>query len=200
MKTDDGRLVPIPEEPKKPKVKSVKVKKDSQPVNYENSSSSVMNCLVVSKDMIELPAELSHVTPMSTISNSESTNVSLGLSNAMSEVDSVPQVLSLVDVNSGQVVTVEVTNPDTLPLNDIVDQFEANCNEILGLSGYPDLEFQNGILNAEQNYYDQVTYAELPLENVGESPLLLDPNSSKMDSLPAIENYLTQPFSPFLNL
>lgn len=200
MKTDDGRLVPIPEEPKKPKAKRVRAKKESLPLNYENSHTSVMNCLVISKDLIELPTELSNVTPMSTITSSESNDASLGLSNAMTDVDSVPQVLSLVDVNSGQVVTVEVTNPDTLPLTDLVDQFEANCNEILGLSGYPDLEFQSGILNTEQSYYDQVNYGELPLENVGESSLLLDPNSSKMDSLPAIENYLTQPFSPFLNL
>ncbi|XP_046621258.1 zinc finger protein 93-like isoform X1 [Neodiprion virginianus] len=200
MKTEDGRLVPIPEEPKKPKTKRVKSKKDSQLISYDESSASVTNRLLISKDMAELSTELSHVTPMSTITSSESTDMSLGLSNTISEVDSVPQILSLVDVNSGQVVTVEVTNPDTLPLTDLVDQFEANCNEILGLSSYPDLEFQNGILNTEQNYYDQVSYAELPLENVGESSLLLDPNSSKMDSLPAIENYLTQPFSPFLNL
>lgn len=200
MKTEDGRLVPIPEEPKKPKVKRVRTKKESQTVRYDDSGSNVMNCLVISKDMIELPSELSNVTPMSTITSSESNDASLGLSSVISEVDSVPQILSLVNVNSGQVVTVEVTNPDTLPLTDLVDQFEANCNEILGLSGYPELEFQTGILNTEQNYYDQVNYAELPLDNVVESSLLLDPNSTKMDSLPAIENYLTQPFSPFLNL
>ncbi|XP_012269547.2 zinc finger protein 93-like [Athalia rosae] len=200
MKTEDGRLVPIPEEPKKPKVKKVRVKKEAHSIGHKDSGSSVMSGNVISKDNVALPLGLSPVTPMSTITNSESTETSLGLSNPMPEVDSVPQVLSLVDVNSGQVVTVEVTNPDTLPLTDLVDQFEANCNEILGLTGYPELEFQNSILSTEQSYYNQVNYVELPLEGVEESSLLLDPNSSKMDSLPAIENYLTQPFSPFLNL
>ncbi|XP_015600841.1 zinc finger protein 184 isoform X1 [Cephus cinctus] len=198
MKTEDGQLVPIIEKPKQPKVKNMKMKKEVQVNTNPHTTVSVDKSSIASEiDVKSSSVELQHTHSFSSTGTlTESAGISVQMSNLLPVVDMMPQFLSLVDINSGQVVTVEVANPDTLPLNDLVDQFETNCNEMLGLSGYQDLGFQN----ADQSYYDHSSYSELPLENVSESPLLLDPNGSKMDSLPTIENYLTQPFPPFLNL
>lgn len=81
--------------------------------------------------------------------------------NNLLQTEAVSEVVSLVDINSGQVVTVEVTNQDSLPIDDIVSQFEESCNE---MPAYQDLEFQNEILNRNQSFYDNANYSELQLE------------------------------------
>ncbi|XP_029669155.1 zinc finger protein 724-like isoform X2 [Formica exsecta] len=119
-------------------------------------------------------------------------------------VDSPQKVLSLVDINTGQVLTVEVANPEVLPTDELIDQFGTNCSEILNLPDYQDIEFHNSLLNVDQTYCtniseDNTNYSEVSevlLENIEGSFSLINSNG-KMET---IENYLTSEFSPFLNI
>ncbi|XP_012284014.1 zinc finger protein 284 isoform X2 [Orussus abietinus] len=195
MKTEGGHLVPIPEKPKKPRPKRPKAKKNP-PTTV--SSKEEPNGPSEAQNFVTSTGERSDSTTESTVLV-EGPGGSLESPGSLPTGESTPRVVSLVGVSSGQVVTVELTSPTSMPINDFMDQFEGNCSEMLELAGYHDLEFQQEILSTDQSYYDHDGYSELPLES-GETSLLLDSNGVKMDTLPAIENYLTQPFSPFLNL
>lgn len=191
MKTEDGHLVPVPEKPKK--VEYTKTKSDEEcesVVKDKEKDHSIMN---VDEQVINIDSQL-QIQPLSNSEeNSECSNM-LELTN-LSVVDPTPQVFSLVDVNTGQVITVEIANPELLSTNELADQFRTNSNEILNLPDYQDIEFQNSFLNTDQTYYDNTNYSEVSLENIEGSFSLMN-NNSKME----IENYLTHEFSPFLNI
>ncbi|KAK9296926.1 hypothetical protein QLX08_009188 [Tetragonisca angustula] len=194
MKTEDGHLVPIPEKPKPLKPKKLKIK--TGPNVLLSSDEKIPS----SQDMdINNKHSDSYLGTQILLSNDLCENSSLPLesTNLFSNPDFTSQVLSLVDINSEQIVTVEVTSPKTLIMNDLIDQFETNCNEILNLTNYQDLELQHGILNTDQNLYDHTNYSELSLGTVEETSFV-DSNINKIDTLP-IENYLNQSFSSFLN-
>ncbi|XP_043261861.1 zinc finger protein 92-like [Colletes gigas] len=195
MKTEDGHLVPIPEKPKKLKPKKLKIKGGSNVVITSNEKAIFSE----STDIID--EEFNSNLELQSLSNSEELceNPTLSLEPNLLATDSASQVLSLVDINTEQIVTVEVTSPKTLTMNDLIDQFETNCTEILNLSNYHDLEFQHGILNTDQHFYDHSSYSELSLGTVEGTSFFVDSNINKVDNLP-MENYLNQPFPLFLNL
>lgn len=191
MKTEDGHLVPIPEKPKNLKPKKLKIKAESNTVLTSNDTTlsfQDMNIINEHKD--------SNLETLLFNDLYENSTLSLEF-NLLPNTNSASQVLSLLDINAEQIVTVEVTNPKTLIMNDIIDQFEVNCNEILNLN-YRDSEFENEILT-DQNLYDHVNYSGLSLETVEGTSFFLDSNINKVDTLP-IENYLNQSFPSFLNL
>ncbi|XP_017893133.1 zinc finger protein 492-like [Ceratina calcarata] len=200
MRTEDGHLVPIPDKPKKLKSTKMKIKAES------NKSSASDDKIMPLQNTNIMSKHFDSGLEVQTLPNSDdlcenptlSSSSSSELINLLSNADSVPQVLSLVDINAEQIVTVEVTNPKTLTMNDIIDQFETNCNEILNLSNYQDLEFQHEMLSTDQ-LYDQTNYSELSLGTVEGTSLFVDPNINKVDTL-QIENYLNQSFPTFLNL
>ena len=189
MKTEDGDLIPVPEQFKK-----TRPRQNLEPQKESNLEAHA----TLNHDSLDDQVSTQTQCSSNSVSFIESPRVSIEMPNNLLQIEAESQVVSLVDINSGQVVTVEVTNQDSLPIDDIVSQFEESCNEMLELPGYQDLEFKNEILNRDQSYYDHANYSELELKE--ESSLLLDTSSSKVDSLPIIENYLTQPFSSFLNL
>lgn len=196
MKTEDGHLVPIPEKPKKLAIKKIKDKERSNTLITDIKSSTFQNTDIHNKNF-------NTSLEVQTLSNSndlcENPTSSLELSNLLSNTDCVPQVLSLVDINTEQIAAVEITSPKTLIINDLIDQLETNCNEILSLTNYQDLEFQSGILCTDQSLYDHTNYSELSLETVEGASPFVDSNINKVDTLP-MENYFNQPFSSFLNL
>ncbi|OAD61953.1 hypothetical protein WN48_05520 [Eufriesea mexicana] len=153
MKTEDGHLVPIPEKPKSLKSKKLKIKTGCNTIlTSDDTTPAFQNPDIINKQFEpNLEAQI--------LSNSndlyENSTLSLELTNLLSSTDSIPQVLSLVDINAEQIVAVEVTSPKTLIMNDLIDQFETNCNEILNLTNYQDLEFQHEILNTDQNLCGQ---------------------------------------------
>ncbi|XP_072742803.1 uncharacterized protein [Anoplolepis gracilipes] len=189
MKTEDGLLVPVPEKSNKLDCNNVKTEKKCKSIIKKK------DCSITNKEVINVDSPL-EVQPLSNSEkNSECSSLSLELTN-LPVIDSIPQVLSLVDVNTGQVLTVEVANSEFLPTNELVDQFGANCNEILNLPDYQDIEFHNTLLNTDQTYCtniseDNTNYSEVSLENIEGSFSL---SNSKMDT---IESYLTNEFSPF---
>ncbi|XP_070153379.1 zinc finger protein 737 isoform X2 [Polyergus mexicanus] len=170
MKTEDGHLVPVPEKPNKLDCNKVKSEKECGSI----VKSRKKDCSI--------------------------TNIDTQVIN----VDSPLKVLSLVDINTGQVLTVEVTDPEVLPTDELIDQFGTNCSEILNLPDYQDIEFHNSLLSTDQMYCtniseDNTNYSEVSevlLENIEGSFSLIN-SSGKMET---IENYLTNEFSPFLNI
>ena len=195
MKTEDGKLIPVPE-----KFEKVRVQQDFETqFKTEKKSDSETGCSS-NRNLLDNQVCIQKQTSSNSHSPVESTNVSTEISNNLLQTDTASQVVSLVDINLGEVVTVEVTNQDSLPIDDIVSQFEESCNEILDLPSYHDLEFHHEILNRDGSYYDSVSYSEMHLEDVDESSLLLASSDAKIDSLPIIDNYLTQTFPCFLNL
>lgn len=200
MKTEDGHLVPVPEKPNKLNCNKVKSEKE-----YESTvKNRKKDCSITNIDEQVINVDSLKVQSLSNSEeNSKCSSLSLELTN-LSVIDSIPQVLSLVDINTGQVLTVEVANPEALPTDELTDQFETNCNEILNLPDYQDIEFHNSLLNADQTYCtniseDNINYSEVSevlLENIEGSFSLINSNG-KMET---IENYLTNDFSPFLNI
>lgn len=198
MKTEDGHLVPVPEKPNKLDCNKVKSEKECE----STVKSRKKDCSITNIDaQVNSPQK---VQPLSNSEeNSECSSLSLELTN-LSVIDSIPQVLSLVDINTGQVLTVEVANPEVLPTDELIDQFGTNCSEILNLPDYQDIEFHNSLLNVDQTYCtniseDNTNYSEVSevlLENIEGSFSLINSNG-KMET---IENYLTNEFSPFLNI
>ncbi|XP_011870272.1 PREDICTED: zinc finger protein 93-like isoform X2 [Vollenhovia emeryi] len=194
MKTKDGHLVPMPDKPVRPETNKIKVGKGRE----STSKNKERDCSVanVKKPAVNVNSQLQIQPLLNPEEGPECPNLSLGLTNSSVD-DSIPQVLSLVDVNTGQVLTVEITNNlELLPTNELVDQFGINCNEILNLPDYQDIEFQNSLLNTDQMYHDNTIYSEISLENIeGLFPLVN--NNSKMET---IESYLTHEFPAFLNI
>lgn len=191
MKTKDGHLIPVPEKPNRSETDKIKIRKESEPISKNKERDySVTNI----KKQANVNSQLQIQSLLNSKENPVFPSLSLELKNS-SIIDSIPQVLSLVDVNTGQVLTVEITNNlDLLPTNEFVDQL-GNCNEILNLPDYQDIEFQSNLLNTDQTYYDNTNYSEISLENIeGSFPLV---NNSKMET---IESYLTHEFLPFLNI
>ncbi|KAM0725991.1 Zinc finger protein 676 [Formica fusca] len=201
MKTEDGHLVPVPEKPNKLDCNKVKSEKECEStVKSRKKDCSITN---IDAQVINVDSP-QKVQPLSNSEeNSECSSLSLELTN-LSVIDSIPQVLSLVDINTGQVLTVEVANPEVLPTDELIDQFGTNCSEILNLPDYQDIEFHNSLLNVDQTYCtniseDNTNYSEVSevlLENIEGSFSLINSNG-KMET---IENYLTNEFSPFLNI
>lgn len=194
MKTEDGNLVPVPEKPKRSKSSKIKTKKERKSATKKREKDhSIMrpNEQIASVDL-QLQSQ-----PSSTNSeaNSECPNVSLELT-SLPVIDSIPQVLSLMDINTGQMLTVQVTNPELLSSNELADQFETNCNEMLNLPDYQDIEFQSSFLSADQTCYDSTSYSEVSLENIEDSVPLIN-NNCKIEE---IERYLIREFSSFYNL
>lgn len=193
MKTKDGHLVPVPDKSNKLETNEAKIEKgrDSIAKNKERDC-SVTN---VQKQIVNINSHLQIQPLLNPKENSECPNLSLELTN-LSITNSIPQVLSLVDVNTGQVLTVEITNnSELLPTNELIDQFGTNCNEILNLPDYQDIEFQSSFLNTDQMYYDNTSYSEILLENIeGSFPLV---NNNKIETM---ESYLTHEFLPFFNI
>lgn len=194
MKTEDGNLVPVPEKPKRSKSSKIKTKKERKSVlKKKEKDHSVMNPNDQTASVDLQPQSQS--SSISSQENLECPNLSLELTN-LPVIDSIPQVLSLVDINTGQMLTVQVTNPELLSNNELVDQFETNCNEILNMPDYQDIEFQSSILNADQACYDSTNYSEVSLENIEDSVTLMN-NNCKIEE---IEKYLIREFSSFYNL
>lgn len=194
MKTEDGNLVPVPEKPKRSKSSKIKTKKERKSaVKKKEKDHSVTN---PNEEIASVELQPQN-QPSSTNSeeNSECPNLSLELSN-LPVIDSMPQVLSLVDVNTGQMLTVQLNNPELPSGNELVDQFETNCGEMLNLPDYQDIEFQNSLLSADQACYDSTSYSEVPLENMEDSVPLMN-NNCKIEE---IERYLIREFSSFYNL
>ncbi|XP_029172558.1 zinc finger protein 724-like [Nylanderia fulva] len=198
MKTKDGHLVPVPEKPNKLDCNKMKIEKECEAiVKTKETDSSITN---TDKQVINVDSQLQIQPPLNSKGNSECSSLSLEHTN-LSVIDSIPQILSLVDVNTGQVLTVEVANPEFLPTDELADQFETNCSEILNLPDYQDIEFHNNLLNANQTYCtniseDNTNYSEVSLENIEGSFSLINSNN-KMET---IESYLTNEFPPFLNI
>lgn len=193
MKTKDGNLVPVPDKPNRLETNRSKIgrRRESITKNKERDY-SITN---VEKQTVNVNSQLQTQPLLNPEETSECPNLSLELTN-LSVVDSIPQVLSLVDVNTGQVLTVEITNnSELLPASEL-DQFGTNCNEILNLPDYQDIEFQSSLLNTDQMYYDNTSYSEISLENI-ESSFPLVSNNNKMET---IESYLTHEFPAFLNI
>jgi len=193
MKTKDGHLVPVPDKPNRSETDKIKAEKGCESIaKNKEKNCSVIN---VKKEAANVNSQL-EIQPLNPEENSECRNLSLESTN-LSIVESIPQVFSLVDVNTGQVLTVEITNnSELLPTNELVNQLGTNCNEILNLPDYPDTEFQNSLLNIDQMCYDNTNYSEISLENIeGSFPLVS--NNSKMEM---IESYLTHEFPAFLNI
>lgn len=191
MKTKDGLLVPVPDKLNRSEANKIKTGKGRESISKNKETDcSVTN---VKKQAVNVNSQVQLLNPEE---NSKCPNLSSELTNS-SVVESIPQVLSLVDVNTGQVLTVEITNNlELLPTNELVDQFGSNCNEILNLPDYQDIEFQSNFLNTDQMYYDNTNYSEISLENIeGSFPLVN--NNSKMET---IESYLTHEFPSFLNI
>lgn len=191
MKTEDGYLVPVLEKPKK--VEHSKVKSDEKRESVIKNKEQNYSVINIDEQVVNVDSQL-QIQPLSNSEENSKCSNMLELTN-LSVVDSAPQVLSLVDVNTGQVITVEITNSELLSTNELADQFGTNSNEILNLPDYQDIEFQNSLLNTDQTYYDNTNYSEVSLENIEGSFSLMN-NNSKME----IENYLTHEFSPFLNI
>lgn len=191
MKTKDGHLVPVPDKPNRSETNKIKIRKGRESISKNKERDcSVIN---IKKQTVNVNSQLQIQPLLNPKENLISASLSLELTNS-STVDSIPQVLSLVDVNTGQVLTVEITNNlDLLPTNEFVDQL-GNCNEILNLPDYQDIEFQNSLLNTDQTYYDNTSYSEISLENIEGS---FPPANNKMET---IESYLTHEFLPFLNI
>lgn len=193
MKTKDGHLVPVPDKPNRSETNKVKVEKGRESIGKNKEKDcSVTN---VRKQAVNVDLQQEMQSLLNPEENTECSNLPLEPTN-LSAVESIPQVFSLVDVNTGQVLTVEITNnSELLPTNEL-DQFGTNCNEILNLPDYQDIEFQSSLLNTDQMYYDNTNYSEISLENIeGSFPLVS--NTSKMET---IESYLTHEFPAFLNI
>lgn len=180
MKTEDGVLVPVPEKLQK----KIRHKTRETKSNVEVSNTTVEP--VATTKTAEKKDQASSAEP----SDENCDNP---------EGQAVSQVLSLVDINSGQVVTVQVTDRDSCSMNALVDQFEANCNEMFGLTGLQNLELQNGIIHMDNNYCSSEYYSELHMLGNDEPSLLLDSDSSKTDSLPTMEHYPSQSLLSYLN-
>lgn len=191
MKTKDGLLVPVPDKLSRLEANKIKTGKGRELISKNKERDcSVTN---VKKQAVNVNSQVQLLNPDE---NSEKCPNLSELTNSP-VVESIPQVLSLVDVNTGQVLTVEITNNlELLPTNELVDQFGSNCNEILNLPDYQDIEFQSNLLNTDQMYYDNTSYSEISLENI-EGSFPLANNNSKMQT---IENYLTHEFPSFLNI
>ncbi|XP_054000566.1 zinc finger protein 595-like [Hylaeus anthracinus] len=197
MKTEDGLLVPVPEKPRKLKPKKHTIKGGFNAVITSNEKVESSENTDIVNEHFDSCLELQSLPNSDDLC--ENSTLPLELTNLLSSTDSTPHVLSLVDINTEQIVTVEVTSPKTLIMNDLVDQFDTNCTEILNLSSYQDLEFQHGILNTDQHFYDHSNYSELSLGAVEGTSFFVDSNINKIDNL-QMENYLNQPFPLFLNL
>ncbi|XP_078049031.1 uncharacterized protein LOC144476200 [Augochlora pura] len=195
MKTEDGHLVPVPEIPKKLKPKKLKVTENFDITTSDKIFSTTRTNII--NEHIDSRFELQTVPDSHDLC--ENPILSLELSNLLTTTDSVPQVLSLVDINAGQIVTVEVTSPKTSTMSDLIDQFETNSNEILNLNNYQDLEFHHEILNTDQPFFENSNYSELLFGTVEGTSLFVDSNINKVDTTP-IDNYLNQSFPSFLNL
>lgn len=193
MKTEDGNLVPIPEKPKRSESNNkMKIEEERESaIKKRENDHSVTN---VGEQVASADLQLQSQPLPNSEENSECPSLSLEFTN-LPVVDSTPQVLSLVDINTGQVLTVEVTNPESLSANEPTDQFGASCNEMLNLLDYQDMEFHSNFLNAGQTYCDSTNYSEVSLENIEDSSSLM--NNCKIET---IENYLTYGFSSFLNI
>lgn len=191
MKTKDGHLVPVPDKSNRSETDKMKIRKGRELISKNKERDSVTN---IKKQAVNVNSQLQIQPLLNSKENPVFPSLSLELKNS-STVDSIPQILSLVDVNTGQVLTVEITNNlDLLPTNEFVDQL-GNSNEVLNLSDYQDIEFQSSLLNTDQTCYDNTNYSEISLENIeGPFPLV---NNSKMET---IESYLTHEFLPFFNI
>ncbi|KAL6261496.1 hypothetical protein P5V15_006585 [Pogonomyrmex californicus] len=191
MRTEDGHLVPVPDKSNKLEINKGKIRKGRESIEKKKRDCPVIN---IKKQTVNIDSQL-QIQPLSNPEENLEC-LSLELMN-LSCINFVPQILSLVNVNTGQIITVEVANnPELLSTNEIIDQFGTNCNEILNLSDYQDIEFQSNFLNTDQTYYDNVNYSETSLENIEGSFSLVN-NNNKMET---IENYLTQEFPQFLNI
>lgn len=196
MKTEDGHLVPMPEKLNKD-CNKMKTEKECESIAEDKKRDrSITN---TDEQVVNVESPLK-IQPLSNSEeNSECSSLSAELTN-LSVIDSIPQVLSLVDVNTGQVLTVEVANPEFLSTNELIDQFGTNCGEILNLPDYQDIEFHN-LLNTDQTYSTNISeentnYSEISLENIEGSFSLINSNA-KMETT---ESYLINEFSPFLNI
>ncbi|XP_031831746.1 uncharacterized protein LOC116426646 isoform X2 [Nomia melanderi] len=197
MKTEDGHLVPVPEIPKKLKPKKVKNKGGFDIVLTSNEKIlSSTNTNIVNE---HTDSKFEFQTLPNSNDLYENPTLSLELTNLLPTTDSSPQVLSLVDINAEQIVTVEVTSPKIVTMNDLIDQFETSSNEILNVNSYQDLEFQHGILNTDHHFFDHSNYSELSFEAVEGTSLFVDSTINKVDTTP-MDSYLNQPFPSFLNL
>ncbi|XP_015437907.1 PREDICTED: endothelial zinc finger protein induced by tumor necrosis factor alpha [Dufourea novaeangliae] len=196
MKTEDGHLVPVPETPRKLKLKKFKIKGGTDEVLASNEK------ILFSDNTNNAHERTNSKFESQSLTNSnnfyENPTLSLELINFLPTADSVSQILSLVDTSAEQIVTVEVTNPKTLT-NDLIEQFETNPNEILNLNSYQDLEFQHSILNMDQHFYEHSNCSEFSVGTVEGVSLFVDSNINKVDTIP-IDNYLNQPFPSFFNL
>lgn len=193
MKAEDGRLIPVPENPKKISDKSNKLTAEQNAnsglESGENHQPNIgedvnVDFLNADTELQSLPA--SHGT-------AGSLNIELAFVHLLPIADRSPQVVSLVNVHSGGIVSAQVTSAEALVMSNLVNQSEVHCNEMLNFS-----EFQDELLDAEG--CEEGNYSELSLNNTEETPVLLDSDSNKTDTLPTLENYLTQPFPTFLNL
>ncbi|XP_011350210.1 zinc finger and SCAN domain-containing protein 12 isoform X2 [Ooceraea biroi] len=194
MKTEDGHLVPVPEKSKtlkSRKVETIEQSRKENKVENEIALNVEKDCLLRNIDEKVASVDSQLQIQSSSSENLECPNVSLEFTNL--PVDSIPQVFSIVDVNTGQVLTVEVANPELLTNNELTDQCETNCSEMLNLPYYQDIDFQTNLQNADETYYDNTNYAEASLEG---SLSFMNSNNK----LETIESYLTHGFPPFLNI
>ncbi|XP_018393699.1 PREDICTED: zinc finger protein 708-like [Cyphomyrmex costatus] len=180
MKTKDGHLVPVPDKPNRSETNKVKAEKGCESIaNNKEKDCPATN---VKKEAANANSQLEIQPSLNPEENSECPNLSLESTN-LSIIESIPQVFSLVDVNTGQVLTVEITNnSELLPTNELVNQLGTNCNEILNLPDYPDTEFQNSLLNIDQMCYDNTNYSEMSLENIEGSFPLLNQSSDQLSA------------------
>ncbi|XP_020300733.1 zinc finger protein 91-like isoform X2 [Pseudomyrmex gracilis] len=163
MKTEDGHLIPVPEQPKELSSLKVKLKKKRILVAKDEEKEFITvnaNKQVVNTYLQLQVQSLSNCKELSQYSNSslDPTNLSVITSN--------PQVLSSVDTNTGQLLTIEVTNPNLLSTTEQTDQLGTNCNEMLNLSDCQSVEFQDTSLNADQTYSNSTNHSEVSLENI----------------------------------
>lgn len=191
MKTEDGHLIPVPEQPKE--LSSVKVKLEKKRILVAKDEEKEFITVNANKQVVNTYLQLqvqslSNCKELSQYSNSllEPTNLSV--------ITSKPQVLSLVGINTGQLLTIEVTNPSLLSTTDEqTDQLEANCSEMLNLSDCQNIEFQNTSLNANQTYSNSTNHSEVSLENIEDLFTLIN---HKLET----EDYSKHGLLSFLNI
>lgn len=176
MKTEDGHLVPVPEKPKKPELK--KVKTERKHVSVIRKRKTKHSAATSDEQMTSIGLEL-YIQPSE--ENPSYANLSIEFTNL--PLNAIPQVLSLIDPNTGQELTIDFTNPESLPISDVTDQSKIDCNEVLHLPDYENIGFQDNFLNVDQVYYDSSDYSELPLENVEYSPALINNDIETIDCL-----------------
>jgi len=159
MKTEDGNLVPMPEKSKI--LKSCKIKT----IRKENEIALNMekNCLIrnINEQIVNADSQQLQIQSFLNSEDFECPSLSLEFTNS---INSISQIFSIVDVNTGQVLTIEVANPELLTNNELIDQFGTSCNEILNSPYYQHIDFQNNFLNTDETYYNNTNYAFL--ENI----------------------------------